>query len=728
MPAVARERTPLAEPTKPPGDPDFKWPTHAEATDREAYEIGRRLDDVLYRMQTNADADKVEARHYLQDLPPEYRDPAFQERAYHEIESRMVDPKAPLSEDVQKFLGSDFGRWYTEQNDLYKWIRGHPAGRDLIGPENLPDTSRGYIHRIAKGQGAIYDRGDPEAYRRDVLTGGRTLSKKASGLQERKYFVVEDKDGQRVFVPRDRAAELKEGQELTGSNGRKYQVKYATTREIEQSTRDPKNGYRPQDYHKNAVVNTVENVLRLRRVKRAMQVTDVLKKGLTDRGLLYEGAKAADAPNDFIPTRLPQFLGARMHPSVAHALDDFFGPGTDQNDVRALEAVNRFLTRSIFFNPVPHLQNVGTFWTIARGGEWLRPTGWKMLVRNGGRAIQDVANQGPITRALLRRGAALQYPRIANQNFYKLMIERMSGEIDRDPQTWAGLAKNFGFKTPVDLVKQIYRTSSRAMWLGNDVFMVQHVLDLMDRGLPMDAAIQQAERYIPNYRIPSELWYGPGGRAASQLIQSPNSIMFGRYKYDQIKMIANLASDLKKGGNTSGQALTKAIVLVGLATAAYPAGDYVVSRMLNTPDARLKRSGPLSPVDALYQESQGDKDWLSALSTIVSPAPATEAFTEFVSGRDEFGRPISEPGSTELGKWTQRGEWATGKIAPVGEAISMTKPGGAARVAGRQIGLEIPSPGSRAAKSARVVRAQRREGRRRERNDAIENALRKLSF
>lgn len=703
----------------PPGDPKFEWPDREPkpgVDQHQAFEMGRELDDVLYRVTTNAEADRVEARHYLEDLKPEYRSPEFQEKVYHEIEAQMLpgSNKPPFSDDVKEFLGGDFGRWYAEQQDLYKWLKGHPVGQQLIGADSLPDTSQGYIHRIPKGQGSLYDAGAD--YSRDTLTG-RNLSRKASSLQERKFFVVQDEQGNRHFVPREHAGKVEPGQEIRGSDGKKYTVKPATTAEIEANT--------PQQYHKNAVVNTVENVLRLRRVQRATMVTEQLRSALKDRGMIYEGADAAKAPRDFIPTRLPQFMGARLPPSIAYSLNDFYGTlPPDMKAIEALDRVNQFLTRTIFFNPVPHLQNVGTFWTIARGSDWVRPQGWTDLIKTGGRAIQDVANQGPITRAMLRQGSALQYPRVANQNFYKLMIERMSGEIDRDPQTWAGLAKNFGFSTPKDLVKQIYRTASKAMWIGNDIFMVQRVQELMDHGMPMDAAIKEAERYIPNYRVPSQLWEGKGGRAASSLLQSPSAIMFGRYKYDQAKFIANLAGDFVKQGIDKKEALARAAVMGGLALAAYPLGSIALRHLTGNQNARLKRSGPLSPIDAIYENITGDKGWLATLSSIVTPAPTTELIGEVASGKDEFGRPIIEPESSTLGKMTQAGEFAAGRIAPLGEAETMLKPGGVAQVAGRNIGIEYPPRSPRP--SARATRSMRSEAKRREKNDYLENLLRQL--
>lgn len=705
-PAAAPEAKPETPPVEAAGKPDsaqpgpvLEPPVAGEGTKRTA----ERVDDGLYRLTKNATADKIEARQFLEGLPAEAIDPALQAKVYREIEQQMVDPAAPLSPDVQGFLDTHLKPWRDEEAALYRQIQAAGFG-DLA---ELPRDNAGYVHRVVKGKGTYFDQADPQAAQADPVLGGRSLSKKASSLQPRQFFVAETPDGARKFIGKDES--LSPGDSAHGGI-----VKPATTAEIEANT-----GVR---YHQNAAVNTVDNVLRLRRVKRNIDLLDQLKGELTERGLFVTRAADKPPPAGYRPVDIPQLQGYWAEPRVAAVLKDFYN--ARDPDFAWLAKANRFMTGALFFTPIPHAGNVWAHWAVGRGWDWLKPGAYRELMKSGTRAIAAVVEQNDDYKRMLREGSGLLYGDVSNQNFYKLMIEKLGNEQVADPQTWAGIAKNLGFGTVADMVKWEYRAASKALWAVNDMFMLQRQFELERQGLPVRAAIREAERDIPNYRVPSEVM---GSRAVAALIKSPYAVMFGRYKYGQFRAYAEIIKPLLKGSaEERHEAAGKLLVMGLLMYGAYPLADAALKKVTGNPDAQAQRFGPFSVPEALTELSTGQRDWVSALSSIISPAPTIETGTEVLHNRDVFGREIINPESTGLGKAVQAEEYAVGKVPPAAMVQQgLTRPGGLGQSLGRAVGIKLPDAQA-AARREKGKQYERRQARGRERKDVIEQYLRSL--
>lgn len=713
-PPEAIPGAPEAVPAEPaaadtPG-PILDLPPEAETPKQAA----TRIDDALYRLRKNGTADQIDAREFLQGLPKQDIDPAFQAKVYGEIEQRMVDPKAPLSPDVEAFVSGPLKPWREEEERLANEVRTKLAGEQVSDLPPVDNT--GYVHRVAQGKGQWMDRADPAAWgQADVVQPtGRSLSKFAASMQPRKFYVLETADGQRLFQANP-GKDWEVGKPIRGSDGRSYTPKLATTAEIEANT-----GTR---YWKNATINTVDNVLRLRRVNRNLDLLESLKPQLVDADLAMTKGGNKEVPAGWIEPTLPQFRGWAVEPRIAHVLNDYHGANLDALD-HALGKINRFIVTSLFMLPggvTAHGANVMNHWIVGRGWDWLRPTGWESLMRDGARAMKAVLTQNQDYRAMLREGSGLLYGDVANQNFYKLMLEKMAHEQVQDPQTWLGIAKNLGFSSIRDMVQWEYRAMSKSLWAISDMFMLQRQFELMRKGLPVRAAIREAERDIPNYRVPSEVM---GSRAVSELIRSPRYLLFGRYKYGQFRALSEMAKDLVKGsGEQRKEAMGKLLVLFGLGAVAYPLADRAVRAVTGNPQASVYRRGPMSPIQAPIDLEQGQRDWMSAVSSIVTPAPAVSGALELTRNQNAFGQPIVKPGSSPLGVAIQLGEYAGSQIGPLQTAEDLARQG-IDPVIARQLGIKLPTPQATAAKA----KAERRElpaARRAEARDPVEQAIRR---
>lgn len=598
----------------------------------------RGQEDELTRLRGNNEADRTEALNYIEGLPPALKDPDLNERIYHNLEEPGSEP---MTLEEQALADRYITPIREEANAIYNRIRqaGIPIGMD------------GYVHRIAKGKGSMYDpqEGPPSA---DPFTGGRGLGQKTSSMEGRTMWMAEGPNGEKMIVN----GPYKSGQKVTGEDGVTYRIRQATTKEIEEGSN--------VRYYKNAVANSLDNLLRLRRVERNINYLEQLKQDPTFFELGIPPGSQMQIPRGWKTTQLPQLRGWYMDPRIARMLDNFYETGPKGDLGQMMAKANRFLTQAIFLNPISALMghglNVATHWFVGRGADNFMPHTWARSAVNGFRAMRDVIQMNDKYQQLLREGNSLMYAPAMNRDFHQAMIKLMGGEIRKNPRTWGEIAKMAGTSVP-HIYKALSNWSARGLWSANDMFMLQRVYDLMDKGHDMRSAIKEAEHEIPNYRIPSEAWdpeKAPGGAAFSELMSNPNLTIFGRYRYGLIHAYAETigrlfsadkSMPLEKRAQAAGQLLALGVLFGVL----YPAGDKVVQWALKNKHASLRRAGPTTVLAAvrgmMRGRPKGDtgedmKNLMTGVSGLIGPAPASEAAVEALANTDLFtGKRIYNP-------------------------------------------------------------------------------------
>jgi hypothetical protein len=729
----------------------------------------RAQENALYQITQRSEADKVEFLKASKALPAEAKNPAMQEKLYHRIENEPTGgtrPKAGVSQKLfdmnkyqmgrlEKTLGDPtfrkgydpaglahmdeqlrhFKEWFAKNSEaggdpeveklfqetimplqreraqLYKDITG--SGYDI------EDLSKG-AHRIAKGTAPHFD----EFSGTDPIVGGRTLPRTTSSLRGRTYYAIQAKDGSRLVVKKleNGGAEIWKDKKVIGEVAgdievgeaahvldTPFTVKQATTKELEQHT--------PTEYHKNAWANTVDDLVRLRRVKRALEYLDTLKA--SPEWQKYATMNNGRRPPGWKQTTLPQLAGWFMDPKLAAVFDDFYGARTELG--LALEKINRFATRSLFWGPLPHIENVMAHWYVGRGFDWITPQGVRSLFQDGARAIHQVYSQGKDFQRMLREGSALQSPRVTNQDFYGQLTKKIGGEMERDPERWGPIAKSLGFNKLADFVAWYYNGVSKVLWQANDVFMLQRQFELERKGMSTAKAIEEAEKHIPNYRIPTEVLRT---RALSQLLQNPNVLVFARYHYGIFKSYANMLGDLVKG--TPKERLDSIGNLFALGTLVfgiYPLLTAGLQKLTENPEAKKLSRGAASFPQALMDLYGGDKTLPEVIGSVMTLAPGTKTIGELLeSGIDWFtGRHIYEPADERAGNWgrvaAQMIEYAAEHaISPyklVNDYIKDEDSKSLIRAAiDQQVGLKEPTDRQKAGK-AKAFKYQRREAVRR---------------
>ena len=447
-------------------------------------------------------------------------------------------------------------------------------------------------------------------------------------------------------------------------------------------------------YYKNALVNHVANVTEMRKVKRNYETLEqITKDPAFERVSAAKGPREGGVPKGWsgldpgINAMMPKALKDRVWaPRVKAVMEDMFRHPPQGSLAKATAAFNRFVVGSLFFNPIPHAFNVAGHYGNAKGlSGLLVPSKLVKSAGNLGRAVSDVYTQSPLALDVLKSGGALMYPSTATANFYERLAKKAGEELAKDPVLWRSL----GLK-PAEGTAAMYRGVNKMLWASNDVFMLAHVRDLMDRGMSKAEAIKEAERHIPSYRIPDQV---AGSRKLSELLQNPNLTLFGRYHYGVFRSYASMvrdAMDLTRSISegrldpSKMESLDQLLGLGFLSHVALPVMSEGLRYATGNPDAEMRATGPSSMPNlmgrfmrARMAETEGvdqnQADLFRTLGWMLPLAPATKAAWEVTTGRDSFtGKKAFNTQRGDLGQLgMELGGAAAHQIAPVGQGLDI---------------------------------------------------------
>jgi hypothetical protein len=637
-------------------------------------------DDLQTIRQSNV-ADKAEIGNTIKALPPEAKTAAMGEKLYHAAEDPVEYAK--LTPEEKALSDQHLDPLRQEQYDLAL------EAKDLGGHDLVDDPN--FMHRIAKGHAPQYDdAAGGSSY--DPVTGTKSLPRTTSALQERKFYAIESPTGVRkIATPNDTGitvwnnrtpTTVATGDELVPGgtvnlNGTDWKVVPARTKEIEQhGLFKGDNGQpRPAEYHKNAFVNTADAVVRLREVVRNLKFVKQVQASPWWHVHALKKSGNQRAPKGWIEPKMPQFQGWLVDPKIAHVLDDFYKPGLLDAD-NALRKVNQFATSSMFWNPIGHMQNVGVHWAVARGWDWIRPGPLKNFAQDMTRAIKATVTQDKDYQRFLREGGGLVSGGVKNADFYGDLGRQMGMDIEKHWGTWKPLFNKLGLKTPYEATAWWYSKMRNVLWETSDVFMLHRYLELERKGMSSQRAIREAEKHIPNYRIPTEIM---GSRTASQFAQEPAFTNFTRYHYGMWKSFMHMATDLAKGTPAEKkEALGNVAALAFMGYVVYPVVDAIYQKVTGDPNARMLRRGAMSVPHGLAEVSRDRKSFSDFLQSNITAAPVFKEIMEQYFGHDAFsGRDFAGPvGRAEHAAQTM--------VAPYRDVATATRGGEGARSIPRQ--------------------------------------------
>ena len=416
--------------------------------------------------------------------------------------------------------------------------------------------------------------------------------------------------------------ELPGSPERTGSTRRvaEYEptIIDGNVRNIEEQTR--------YKYMHDALASQALARMSLRKMVREAEFLENLKKS----ELFKQFAHGPDQDPKTLPSHyvqpknigmIPQLRGWAFDPKTAAIIDDFAKVWDNTMWMKATNAI----VKNMMLNPIPHMFNeVMHLWNARGFTGWVDPRQLGTFASTARTAWRDVGNQTQFYRDIMREGGSVLGADPRNNKYFQAIQKEAQKQMFETPEmqrSLGQLAKKLG-TTTLDLYNGISKASQKAMWFTRDVMYVQLIREVMVRqekstGVKMELkdAIAQAERHMPNYRMPSEVL---NSRTIAKVLKNPNIDLFSRYHYGMVKSLVNTIKDIDPRnlktpeGRAHFREGVDSMIAIGVAMGVlYPLMDAMASAVFGE-DAEQRRAGPFHLLKAGLDVYEGKKD-LSAL-------------------------------------------------------------------------------------------------------------------
>lgn len=446
------------------------------------------------------------------------------------------------------------------------------------------------------------------------------------------------------------------GKVFFDKNGNKWTIKDATVKEIEKNT--------SIKYHKNILLNELYTNTKLKKIKRAMDFMESLKQNPEFNSIARKIGNT-EIPQGWKTAKAPNFRGYAFDPKIADKLDWFFNKNVGGADTEGfLNGLNSFLRNSIFFNPLIHIPNIANHWLVNRGVVW----GIKNLPKlssTAKRAWQATMTQNEDYLKMLQSGVNLLYAD-QNENLYKLMQEKMLGEVQKNH----AIAKALGYANPLNWIKAVYKFSGKATWAVNDIATLQAIYEEMANGKTIEKAIEDVGKHIPNYRVPENIL---GSKELQILMTNPNISMFGAYHYGALRSYGEMLKSLAKGSAIEKLETLDKMAMIGLmGYVVYPFLDDRVREISGNKNATVRRAGASSFFSNLDKLIKDEIEYPQLLQATITPAPIAKLLVELFTGRNTF---TGKPAINREQIPQDIASLATSQIAPIAQIVKASQSG-----------------------------------------------------
>lgn len=432
-----------------------------------------------------------------------------------------------------------------------------------------------------------------------------------------------DKLDQRVFV---------------GSDGKRYTLGQATTKEIEANTKTR--------YHTNVLANYLVALDRSTNALNAVRLLDRIKNEEEFGDIIRKDNPDEAAPDGWktVGDILPQFRGYHLEPRAAEVLTDLANRQKGYTPILVFDQINNFLTSLIVFNPVMHIPNVVAGRSTAAAALGVPAKSLANLQT----AFNEVKTAGPLYLSYLEHGAPFMALKGTTKNFSDAILNQYTDEIEneKDPtflDEHQQLANILGYSNPVTMARGLSSLNEHLTWGSNDVLFMHALMDYNDvHGGTMEEAIAAVSKYMADYRIPERIGPGQFGRVVSQAMQS-RAFMFGRFHYSGvIKPWLEAASD-SAGPNSTGkerlQGMRSLAYMLLMGLLVWPYINKMWQGITGSPTSYESMPGPLRPIQVAEKAfQQGPAGVPTALNSIFTVAPVVRSMIELGFNTDLYTR------------------------------------------------------------------------------------------
>lgn len=540
--------------------------------------------------------------------------------------------------------------------------------------------------RIALGHRSFVDR----VLSGDITGGFSRVGAKPSGMKARTVFALEDgsvitlgkgnkvtawKNGQEVELATT-PKRLKEGDTIAGQK-----VVQAKQRDIEEHT--------PIRYLNDDLAVWSIKLSEAKKYQRETTLLENLKDSdFFKANSAIKGDK--DIPSEWRTLKgiekLPQLRDHYFEPRVAEVFEDFISNNKGDR-VGILEGINNLSIKSFMINPLPHIMNEAAHWYVARGlSGILTPKGITGLAKTLPDSIASVISQDKFQTDLLKNGAPLTYPNVANQKVWTNLLNTKLEEASQKGII-TNLANRLG-TSPIKLFEAITQKSNAIMWSSRDIMYTQLAKEHMSKGMSMQEAIAEIGSHLPEYKLPSRVL---GSRDLSRLMQNRNLTVFSRYHYGMLKSLGEIGKELRNP-KTAIQGLDHLGALIAGMTILFPMFDSLYQSMLGREDIKERRPGPFHLFAGLYDVAAGEKSASTVITSLLTPSPALTMGMELPFNVQMFSKqPIYQEETSAPTIAVDIARYGVGKLFAPGQAAMAETEGRAAKdeYALKQMDIEV---------------------------------------
>lgn len=613
----------------------------------------------------------------------------------------------------------------------YAYLKKEGATENL--PDNvLDDLTEGYLHRMRAPQGM-------ERHPFEPFGGVRGLRRSTSSMKGRKFYVLQDMHGERHLYEGDVPAPY--GTKMKDDYGTEVaEVRRATTEEIEKNT--------DVRYMHDPLLASLQNMSQLRIARKNFDLLhkDILPD-LEASGLTTTDAVAARRLG-MQPVQVPSLNGRFFERRLANAIDDFYKTPSIVHDEMLgafhwLGDINRAAIYTLFLNPFAHMRNVASDYALARGDLWWNPRSYAQWSGHIKDAFTDVMRDSKFYHDVMKAGGSLMGASNETRVMYQALVNRARDDMTKLPFMDA-VAKQTGvWKSAKQMAEAIWEKSQSFMWGFHDMLLLARTREIMARErLPIEQAVQKAERFIADYRVPASVGEGslrlsqPSARMLSRIMQDRSVTVFGRYHYNKLKAIGNTIGDAYRAMTRAGIPMNQRVEAMGrlgtmlMWSTVYSGGiNWILQQVTGAEDTRFSIPGAMGiPAnmarvgdDLIFKQDMGQAayDFWNGLMSIVTPMPLVlEVFEQAMNRPYPFSNSAIRPeGSSVPGGAIKSGAHAIKTLLPpVGDVLdprSMFR---------STTGISLPPEDIDAIKAG----AERKQGRARrylQRRDPLESAI-----
>jgi len=467
----------------------------------------------------------------------------------------------------------------------------------------------------------------------------------------------------------------------------------------------------------------------LRKMARELELMNNLKQSELFKQIAHgPDQDIKDLPKHYVQPEniglIPQLDGWKFDPKTAAIINDFAKVWDNTMWMKATNA----LVKNMMLNPVPHMFNeVMHLWNARGFTGWVDPRQLGTFADTARVAWRDVGNQTQFYRDIMREGGSVLGADPRNNKYFQAIQKEAQKQMFETPEmqrSMTQLAKKLGTSVG-DLYNGISNASQKAMWFTRDVMYVQYIREIMTRqekstGVKMELkdAIAQAERHMPNYRMPSEVL---NSRKIAQVLKNPNIDLFSRYHYGMVKSLVNTIKDVDPRnlktpeGRAHFREGVDSMLAIGVAMGVmYPLMDKMAEAVFGE-GAEQRRAGPFHLLKAGLDVYEGKKDLSALIWPVFTFNPVLLTLGQLGFNKKIFtGKSIYHPDDTFVNKASDVGEYVVKQVpqvSPIMSAVS-DEEGGTTKLLARQFDIKAKTEKELAReKRAKELQEKEKKGR-----------------